>query len=578
MKRVKLIFVVFILFFVSGYAQFSKKKKAVGDVYLTPIQQSEYDFAEGMKEYLLENYIKALLYFEKSITNNPNGAGTHYMIGQIYVKQGNLYKALEYIKKAVEINDSNKYYYLLLAQVYERKQDFNEAAKTYLNLINKVPNCQEYYYELATINLIQGKNDEALKNFDKFEKATGISEELVRQKQQIYLKQGKLEEAIKEGKRLIAAYPDDPRSVLLLAELLLTNEKYAECEKILTELLAKNPDDPYAQLYMSDIYRNKGDEDKADKALEKVFKSEELSNDIKVNILINKIRQFSSETDQDRKEKLKYDCLNLSSILTVTHPKDSKSWAMNGDVLAICGKSNDALLSYLKAVSLDYSQYKVWQQVLTLDHELNKTDSLKKHSEKSLEYFPNNAVFWFYNGLAYQLMQDYRRSITSFEQGKKYTTGDKNMLVQFCSMIGDCYNSLKEYKKSDDAFEEALKEDANNHLVLNNYSYYLSLRNDKMDYAKKMSEKVVKEYPDNPTYLDTYAWILYMMKEYEKAKEIFEKIESKTNNGTIVEHYGDVLFKLGEKDKAVEQWKRAKALGETSEWIDKKISDRKIHE
>jgi tetratricopeptide (TPR) repeat protein len=176
------------------------------------------------------------------------------------------------------------------------------------------------------------------------------------------------------------------------------------------------------------------------------------------------------------------------------------------------------------------------------------------------------------------MKKNYKKSVISFEEGRKLSMNNKNLLVQFYTLLGDTYNSLKDFKKSDENFEEALKIDENNFLVLNNYSYYLSLRRDKLEYAKKMSERVIKEFPDNANYLDTYAWVLYVMKDYIKAKEIFEKIVNNTDNGVIVEHYGDVLYQLGEKDLALEQWRKAKTLGETSDLIDKKISDKKLYE
>ena len=95
-----------------------------------------------------------------------------------------------------------------------------------------------------------------------------------------------------------------------------------------------------------------------------------------------------------------------------------------------------------------------------------------------------------------------------------------------------------------------------------------------------MAEVLVQKYPDNSTYLDTYAWVLYVQKDYKKAKVFLEKAVAvnESKSGTIVEHYGDVLFQLGEKDKAVEQWKKAKIVGTTSTLIDKKIAEMKLIE
>ena len=550
-------------------AQFLKKKDT--KINIDQLQKAEEYFTEGVKEYAIENFAKSLVAFEKSLDLNNTSGATYYMIAQIYNKQGNLYKAIQYAQKAVSLDETNKYYYLVLAQTYYRKQDFVESAKVYQSLLKKVPNTVEYNEDLASIYKSLGKFEDAIKCYDKMEKVLGVSEELIRVKQELYLKLNKLDDAVAQGKKLIEAYPDEPRYLIGQIELLLNNDKITEAEKLANELLAKDPASPYGILFLSDIYRVKGDERKSIEYQERAFRAVQLDIDIKIGILINKIRQLPND-------EVKKQCLNLGEILTKTHPNDPKALAMYADILTLSGNSREALEYYLQAIRLDNSHFKIWQQIALLDHELNLIDSLKSHSEKALELFPNQTIFWFYNGLANQIQHNYKKSTYAFEEGKKLAGNDRNLLLQFNTMLGDSYNGVKDYKRSDDAFEEALKLDANNYIVLNNYSYYLSVRKDKLDYAKKLSEKVIKENPDNATYLDTYAWILYVMKDYIKAKEIFEKIVDKSNNGTIVEHYGDVLYQLGDKDKALEIWKKAKQLGEASEFIDKKIADKKLYE
>jgi tetratricopeptide (TPR) repeat protein len=144
--------------------------------------------------------------------------------------------------------------------------------------------------------------------------------------------------------------------------------------------------------------------------------------------------------------------------------------------------------------------------------------------------------------------------------------------------LGDTYNELKQYPESEEAYETVLEVDPNNDHVLNNYSYFLSLRKENLEKAKRMSTRLVKNNPDNPTFLDTHAWVLYMLGDYKEAKKFLEQALKKDASGTIIEHYGDVLFKLGDIENAVKQWNRAKGMDDTSDLIDKKIADRKLYE
>ena len=175
------------------------------------------------------------------------------------------------------------------------------------------------------------------------------------------------------------------------------------------------------------------------------------------------------------------------------------------------------------------------------------------------------------------MIQDYRKASRTLEQGKKYTS-DPGLLAIFYGQLGDVYHSTDNHNKSDQSYEDALKNDPNNDHVLNNYSYYLSERKTNLEKAAKMSTKLIELFPENGTYLDTHGWVLYVLGEYEEAEKYLKRAMGLIDDGTIVEHYGDVQFKLGKVEEAVIHWKKALELGGTSDQIDKKIEDRKIYE
>ncbi|HLW10178.1 MAG TPA: hypothetical protein VKX35_07240, partial [Fermentimonas sp.] len=144
--------------------------------------------------------------------------------------------------------------------------------------------------------------------------------------------------------------------------------------------------------------------------------------------------------------------------------------------------------------------------------------------------------------------------------------------------IGDLNFFLGNKDTAFKSYDNALKLNPQNLPVLNNYSYYLSLDKRELDKAEQMSGITVKAEPLNPTYLDTYGWILYEQGSYVMAKIYIEKaIEyEKEPSADVYEHYGDVLFKTGEEEKALEQWKRARELGGDSKELKRKIRRRKL--
>jgi Tfp pilus assembly protein PilF len=138
---------------------------------------------------------------------------------------------------------------------------------------------------------------------------------------------------------------------------------------------------------------------------------------------------------------------------------------------------------------------------------------------------------------------------------------------------------LKEYQKSDKAYDDALALNPDNVIVLNNYSFFLTVRKEHLDKAEKMSATLIKSNPDNPTFLDTHAWVLYSRQKYKDAKRIIERaISTGKASATHFEHYGDILYQLGEIDNAVKQWEKARGMNAKSDILNKKIANRKIYE
>ena len=118
-----------------------------------------------------------------------------------------------------------------------------------------------------------------------------------------------------------------------------------------------------------------------------------------------------------------------------------------------------------------------------------------------------------------------------------------------------------------------------NPLVLNNFSYFLSLRSTKLDLAENYSKKSIELSPDEPNYFDTYGWILYKLERYSEAKMWLEKaVILLPNSSVILEHYGDLLFKLNEKKEALSLWKKAQDKGGGSKWLNQKVREGTLYE
>lgn len=547
-----------------------QKKNRTATAIADPDKSVSY-FIEAEKYFILEDYAKAYVLFQKAAEYDPENAAAHFKLAGILIQSGELEKALVYAQHALQLDPDNKFYYLINAEIYTKQSNFKEAAEVYKAMLSRIEHTELYLYDLAALYLYQKDLRSALTVYDEAESQFGLSPEIVFQKQKIYLKLNELDKAIEEGEKLIAAYPGVTDYVLQLVEVLVSNNRLSQAEEHLNKLLEENPSDAHARLMMAEVYRQNNNEEEANKNLLLAFSSPDIDLGPKLQMMSGYISQLSSD-------KEKAFAIELTEGIINAHPDDADAYTIAGDLYYSLDEKQKSIDYYLQSLGLDQDNFGVWQNVLDLELRLNQLDSVVMHAEQALELYPNQAALYYFSGTANLINKNYKSAAEALEQGKKIASGNNQLLVIFNGQLGDAYNNLKQYERSDAAYEAALKIDPQNSHVLNNYAYFLSLRKENLDKAKRMSEQLIKAHPDDPTFLDTHAWVLYTLGEYQEARIFLEKAVKDTESGTIIEHYGDVLFQLGEIEAAVMQWKRAKGMDDTSEIIDKKIADRKLYE
>lgn len=541
---------------------------------IVPAQRLEEEgmAVEGMKYMMMDEPSRALPVFEKLVAAQPADAAGHFMLASALLKLDRPLDALPHAKLAYEADAVNPYYAQQLTQIYTKQKKYDEAAKLYENLLRQNPGNVQFGLELAAMYVFSDQFDKAIATYDRLEKAIGVTEEITHQKEQLYLRENKIDKAIEEAKKLIAAEPAELSFRIELAELLIANDRIDDAVAPLQEALRLNPDEAQAHVLLADIYRRKGDIENTNKELRVVFSNPNLDAEPKVRVLTGYLSMLKTEKDLE-------DAMNLAKQLVDTHPSEARALVLYGDLLVKRNRKAEARDAYARAARLNSGIYEVWGAVLQLDGELNQIDSLLVHSDQALEVFPNQGMIWYSNGSAQLIKRNYKRAVSSLEEGRRLIDApEMKLLIE--AQLGDAYNGLGDNAKSDAAYEAVLKADPDNEHVLNNYSYFLSLRKEKLDLALQLSERLVLKHPEDPTFLDTHAWVLYIKKDYKKARQFLEKaIQAPQGvSGTIVEHYGDVLAQLGEREKALEQWKKAKTMGETSDLLDKKISTGTINE
>lgn len=579
---VPVLLVLIILLPFPGHAQ--KKKKGTDDpVQGLRMREAEFYFTEGEKFFILEDYAKALLYFHRSLEINPENATIHYKIAEVLArgnKQDDLVKASISIENALRLEEKNKYFYLLAANIYNGLGRFGDAAAAYESMLREISGVEQYLYELAAVYQYAGKPQDAIRTYDRAEEVFGINEVSSIQKARLYLEAGEIKEALAEGAKLVKAFPDEERFVMAFAELLSQKDLRDEAIASLEKFVSANTEAGSAKMLLAGFYRDAGLEDKAKPLLTALF--EDPSVDVNSKIII--LGAYNAELHQDKTKHIA-DTAKASFVtslfekLVATNADNANVHIVGGDLYLSVSRNREALREYSRAVEMGEVSFEVWENLLYLETQLEQWDNSIRHAEEALEMYPNQGMIHYFLGYGQMRKRLHNESAFSFEQAKKLSSSNPRLVSQINAMLGDAYHATGNHAASDKAYDEALAYNPEYPAVLNNYSYHLAERRENLDKAEKMSSTLIKNNPDNPTFLDTHAWVLYVKQKYREAKKIIERAISTGNaNAAHLEHYGDILYQLGDVDGAVKQWEKARGMNAKSEILNKKIANRKIYE
>ncbi len=531
-------------------------------------------FFDANKQKLLGNYDEAAKLYQQCLEIDPNDAASVYELAKIKLIQNKIPEAMNLAKKAADLDPSNEYYLVYYANLLQSANKYDDAAKIFRQLIGLAPMNLDYYNNLAVIYMYAHKPDEAIKIYDDLENKIGVTEEFSVKKEKIYLQEKKVNKAIAEIQKLIDNYPDESNYYAILAEIYMNNGMEDKALPVYEKIAKIDPNNPYIHISLADYYKKKGQTDKAFEELKLGFANPNLDIDSKIKVLLNYY------TVNEIYEGYKDQAFELAKILIKTHPNDPKAYSMYGDFLYQDKQYEAARDAFKKVNSMDSSKYLVWEQLLFSESQISDTNALLNDSKRAISMFPEQPIPYLFAGSAYYMRKKWQDCIAILEQGVDYVVDNTLLEAQFYAYIGDAYNQTGDDKKSDEAYEEVLTLDPDNDYVLNNYAYYLSLRNENLDKAAKMAKHATELKPNSSSNQDTYGWVLYKLGYYSEAKEWIEKANQNSgdSNAVILEHYGDVLWKLGEKEHANEYWIKAKQAGKGSDLLDKKVAEKQFFE
>lgn len=535
-------------------------------------QNAEF-FSKGIENKYNDNYDVAIEYFERAIEAYPDDHASMYELSVLYVIKNEFEKGFEHIKKAVELDQNNKWYKIRLADFYKQNGEYESFISIYDQLLENEPANLEYLESYIDALLHLGHFETVIEKLNIVEENIGITDYISLEKIEIYKLLGNNDKVVEEMEKLSNAIPYETRYLSMLAELYMQNKREKDAFKIYLKIKEINPNDPYINISLLEYYQKNGEIDNAYQEFILSIKNKNLDYNTKAQIY-----EYWFENKGDNENVIR-EAEEAGKAFIETHPDKELGYYVLGTVYYNNKIYDKAQQYYLDAIEKDSTSFITWYQLAITDMELKNNDALYQHTKTALRFYPEQPFFYLLNGIALVEMKNYEDAIKAFEKGR-FMSADKSLTSDFDTYIADAYHQLGNKAKTYEYYDRVLKNNPENVYVLNNYAYFLSMDGVRLDEALKMSAITIEKEPKNVTFLDTYAWILYKLERYKEAKKWMEKVFSYDKNpqGINYEHYGDILYKLGDTQKAVQNWKKANKLGGTSEFIDQKIKDEKIYE
>ena len=549
---------------------------AKDDVQLSDAQSLSYDafFLEAMMQRQKGNNDAAFDLLQHCIKINPDAAEAYYYLAQYYQIMRNDSLAQQYCLKAAELEPGNATFLETVAQSYISQQDFPKAIAAIEQLYNQDKSREELLEMLYELYQQTGDNNKAIETLNRIEAAEGKNERLSYAKSEIYTKLGNKQAAIAEMEELAKKYPNDLNYKGLYADMLLRNDEAEQALALYNEILAEEPDNNRAQVSLLGYFRVQGEVEKADSVAERILMSRNTTTEQRI-YLMRQMVSDSERTDGDS-----------TRILTLFHKMLAQP-QQNADVATLCAAYMDlkkmprdsvkAMLQTVLSIEPDNAAARL--QLVGFAWDAKDFDRVIALCQDARQYNPEEMAFYYYQGMAFYQKDERDNALSAFQNGIGVITQDSNpdIVSDFYAVMGDLLHQKGLAREAFEAYDSCLQWKDDNIMCLNNYAYYLSELGQQLEKAEQMSYKTVKAEPKNATYLDTYAWILFMQKRYAEAKVYIDQAlqNNADTSAVIIEHAGDIYIQNKDANRAIELWQQALDGDPTNKLIIRKIKQKK---
>ena len=497
----------------------------------------------------------------------------YYYLSRYYLALKQKDIALRYSQKTVELEPDNETYLETLANHYLNQGRYPEAIATLERLTEKNRSREDIIGFLVQLYEKEEDYDNAIRTLARLETIEGKSERLSYAKSNLYSQKGDKKAAIAEMKMLADQYPNDNNYRCLYANTLYINGQKKKAVAIYDKVLKEEPNNRNAQMALLAYYNDQKDTANVNSMIERVLFNKNASTDDRVALM----RQVIGESEQHGGDSTRV--LQLFHRLLDSPQADSDLALFCASYMNLKKMPNDSIRLVLeKVLEMQPDHAAARLQLVSYAWQADDRDRIIELCRDARQYNPDEMAFYYYQGIAYYQKGQLDDALTAFQNGIGVINSDSDPAIvsDFYAVLGDIMYQKGMEKESIAAYDSCLVWKDDNISCLNNYAYHLSEKGIRLDEAEQMSFRTIKAEPNNATYLDTYAWVLFMQKRYEESRKYIDlTLENDSDTSAeVLEHAGDIYYHVDEKESAVEFWQ--KALERASENPDVKDDRRQV--
>jgi len=521
---------------------------------------------EGNPEEALRSLMKSY-----AIDSVDGGLLFEIALNQLALTKGA--EALVSLRKAVELEPANWWFNTRLIATYTATKDFNSAIAQAEQLRRNFPEKEASYTMLINLYRETEQPEKAIALYEELEKITGVNERISFEKLRLLLMSNKLKKAIAEIDRLIQKYPLESKYKLIKGDILMETGQPNKAYELYMSVLESDPESPFVYTSLMEYFNKTGNKEKAMEYTIMALKNGQLEIETKMEILGQHIESLiKSEQKIENME-------SLFKLLIDYYPLEEAVHGYYAAYLQYIKRDEDAVAVYESMLAINPRNSQTWFSLMQVYYSRKEFEKVLEITGRAIEAVDDKISFYFYRSISLQLLDRYNEAKALLNEAVVVFANHENKLLlsDLYANLGDVYQKLEKSDSAFLAYDESLKLNPENMQALNNYAYFLSLEKRDLAKAEKMSAKTIEKEPRNSTYLDTYAWIFYQQGLYTLAKFYIERaidnLPKDQDSGVILDHYGDILWKTGDKIKALEMWKKAYDSGYKNEELKKKIEN-----